>query len=100
VRRVSLVAESGTPVRLAFGSGEVTIEAGSKGHARASEAVPAEFSGDEPDIAFSPQYLLDGVLAASSAARIQLDFTSATKPAVISGGEDFKYLVVPQRIYS
>jgi len=32
-------------------------------------------------------------------ARIELDFTSSTKPAVISGGEDFRYLVVPQRIY-
>jgi DNA polymerase III subunit beta len=107
LRRVSLVAEPGSPVRLSFGSGKVAIEAGSKGHARASEAVSAEFSGDEPDIAFSPQFLLDGVLAASAAtvagdepARIQLDFTSATKPAVITGGEDFRYLVVPQRIYS
>lgn len=108
LRRVSLVAEPGTPVRLAFTSDHVSIEAGSKGHARANETVPAEFSGDEPDIAFSPQYLLDGVLAASTSAasdsggpaRIQLDFTSATKPAVITGGEDFKYLVVPQRIYA
>jgi DNA polymerase-3 subunit beta len=114
VRRVSLVAEPGTPVRLSFASGQVTIEAGSKGHARATETVPADFAGDEPDIAFSPQYLLDGVLAASAAAakgagdadgddgpaRIELDFTSATKPAVITGGEDYKYLVVPQRIYA
>jgi DNA polymerase-3 subunit beta len=111
LRRVSLVAEPGTPVRLSFSSGQVTIEAGSKGHARATETVPAEFGGDEPEIAFSPNYLLDGVLAASVAAaavkgdgedgpaRIVLDFTSGTKPAVISGGEDFKYLVVPQRIY-
>jgi DNA polymerase-3 subunit beta len=116
LRRVSLVAEPGSPVRLSFGSGQVTIEAGSKGHARATETVPAEFTGDEPDIAFSPHYLLDGVLAANVAAvkatekgegeagggpaQIELDFTSSTKPAVITGGEDFKYLVVPQRIYA
>jgi DNA polymerase-3 subunit beta len=111
LRRVSLVAEPGTPVRLSFASDEVTIEAGSKGHARGTETVPADFGGDELQIAFSPQYLLDGVLAASATAsaaasgdegpaRIHLDFTSATKPAVINSGAAFKYLVVPQRIYA
>ena len=72
--------------------------------------MPADFSGDEPSIAFSPQYLLDGVIAATvaqpgeaaEAARVRLRFTSATKPAVITPApgavDDFKYLVVPQRL--
>jgi DNA polymerase III sliding clamp (beta) subunit (PCNA family) len=61
-------------------------------------------------IAFSPGYLLDGVVAATAGAedgRVRLRFTSASKPAVItqspSGapggpGNDFRYLVVPQRV--
>jgi DNA polymerase-3 subunit beta len=131
VRRVSLVAERGTPVQLSFAPGRVTVGAATQGQARARETVPADFAGDEPVIAFSPQYLLDGVVAATAGAagapgapgapgpgaggtahgpssvpdgtRVTLRFTSASKPAVItrpagSGGNDFRYLVVPQRV--
>jgi len=111
VRRVALVAERGTPVQLTFGPGRVTITGATQGQAKAKESVPADFSGDEPSIAFSPQYLLDGVVAASAAqpgeaapeaARVRLRFTSATKPAVITpasaAADDFRYLVVPQRL--
>jgi DNA polymerase III subunit beta len=111
VRRVALVAERGTPVQLTFGPGRVTVAGATQGQAKAKESVPADFSGDEPSIAFSPQYLLDGVVAATvappgeaapEAARVRLRFSSATKPAVITpvsavGGE-FRYLVVPQRL--
>jgi DNA polymerase-3 subunit beta len=111
VRRVALVAERGTPVQLTFGPGRVTIAGATQGQAKAKESVPADFSGGEPSIAFSPQYLLDGVVAATvaqpgeaapEAARVRLRFTSATKPAVITPvsavGGDFRYLVVPQRL--
>src|SRR5215472_12276451 len=54
VRRVSLVAERGTPVQLSFGAGRVTVVAATQGQASARESVPAEFTGDEPAIAFSP----------------------------------------------
>jgi DNA polymerase-3 subunit beta len=121
VRRVSLVAERGTPVQLSFAHGRVTIGAATQGQARAREAVPADFTGDEPHIAFNPHYLLDGVVAAAVTAtghphtdtplpdntRIRLQFSSASKPAVItqaaadgSPGNDFRYLVVPQRVQS
>jgi DNA polymerase-3 subunit beta len=111
VRRVALVAERGTPVQLTFGPGRVTIAGATQGQAKAKETVPADFSGDEPSIAFSPQYLLDGVIAATTphpgetaqeAARVRLRFTSPAKPAVIAptsaAGGDFRYLVVPQRV--
>ena len=129
VKRVALVAERGSSARLSFEPGRVTIEAGTKGQARARETVAAEFSGEESAIAFSPQYLLDGLAAALTAAagppeahgsgkgdkgdkadkdetsaaaegRIRLQFTSPTKPALITGGEsppDYRYLVVPLR---
>jgi DNA polymerase III subunit beta len=107
VRRVSLVAERGTPVQLSFAPGRVTVVAATQGQARARESLPADFTGDEPDIAFSPHYLLDGVVAAAgpdgegaAGARVRLRFTSASKPAVITQGTDgdFRYLVVPQRV--
>jgi DNA polymerase III subunit beta len=116
VRRVSLVAERGTPVQLSFGDGRVTVAAATQGQARARESVPAEFGGDEPVIAFSPHYLLDGVVAATGDAddddaesgpvRVRLQFTTPSKPAVITPGPSgqagpesgFRYLVVPQRM--
>ena len=124
VRRVSLVAERGTPVQLTFAGNRVTVAASTQGQARARESLPARFSGDEPDIAFSPHYLLDGVVAATTgtqpggpgadddngdqtaAAAVRIQFTSASKPAVITaasaGAGDapgvFRYLVVPQRM--
>ena len=66
VRRVALVAERGTPVQLTFAPGRVTVGAATQGQARARESVPADFTGDEPSIAFSPHYLLDGVIAAAA----------------------------------
>ena len=66
VRRVALVAERGTPVQLTFAPGRVTVGAATQGQARARESVPADFTGDEPAIAFSPHYLLDGVVAATA----------------------------------
>lgn len=95
VRRVSLVADRATPVRLTFGEGRVVIEAQAEGRARAVETVTASFHGDEPAIAFQPHYLIDGVTAASAgevpgsqapggAATIRLEFTSPAKPALIT----------------
>ena len=109
VRRVSLVAERASPVRLAFGSGDVVIEAQTDGRARAVETVPADFEGDERVISFSPHYLLDGLASAATQAaparqaaaprdgdeappsgpdEIRLEFTSAAKPALITWAGD------------
>ena len=87
VRRVALVAERGTPVQLSFTPGQVTIFAGTQGQARARETVPAEFSGDEPSIAFSPHYLLDGVLAATAALGTDAPATGAAAADKAATGE-------------
>jgi DNA polymerase III subunit beta len=100
VKRVALVAERNTPIRLTFSQGEVLLEAGTGDEAQASEAIGASFDGDEMQIAFNPQYLLDGIGAVDSdVARIS--FTTATRPAVITGkGEaqpDYRYVLMPIR---
>ncbi|WP_084106272.1 DNA polymerase III subunit beta [Demequina sp. NBRC 110056] len=106
-RRVSLVAERNSAVRLAFDEGEVTLDAGQSDDAQASEALECELSGDPITVAFNPQYLLDG-LGALNAEYVQLGFTQETKPVEFvgldkPGGEtqsDFRYLLVPIRIQS
>ena len=109
VRRVSLVADRASPVRLTFGSGNVVIEAQTDGRARAVETVPADFEGEERIISFNPHYLLDGLGAASASAvparqpsaprdgeepapvepgRIRLEFSTAAKPALLTWADD------------
>jgi DNA polymerase-3 subunit beta len=104
VRRVALVAERATPVRLSFSEEGLVVEAGGTEEARASEAMEATFTGEPLMIAFNPQYLLDG-LAALAASTAVLSFVDAFKPAVISpAGEDgevvtgYRYLIMPIRV--
>ncbi len=104
VRRVSLVAERATPVRLTFAEDGLVVEAGGTEEARASEAMDATFAGDQMMIAFNPQYLLDG-LAALDAPIAVFSFVDPIKPAVLSpGSEDggivpgYRYLIMPIRL--
>lgn len=105
VKRVALVAERNTPVRLSFADGTLTLEAGQGEDAQASEAVECSLEGEDISIAFNPQFLLDG-LGALTQPLARLSFTQSRKPAVISGqaehgGQDddsYRYLIMPVRI--
>ncbi len=105
VRRVALVAERNTPIRLSFTQGSLTLEAGTGDEAQASETLVAELAGDDIAIAFNPTYLLDG-LGALDTPHAQLAFTVPTRPAVISGKAtasepalgNYRYLLMPVRL--
>jgi DNA polymerase-3 subunit beta len=106
VKRVALVAERNTAVQLAFADGALTLDAGSGDEAQASEAIAATVQGEDLTTGFNPQFLLDG-LSAIEADAVELAFTQASKPVVISGrrGEDgadpgFRYLLMPRRLLS
>ncbi|MDJ0462099.1 DNA polymerase III subunit beta [Streptomyces sp. H27-C3] len=105
VKRVALVAERNTPVRLSFEQGVLILEAGSSDDAQAVERVDANLDGDDISIAFNPTFLLDGLSAIDSPVA-QLSFTTSTKPALLSGkpamdaeaDEAYKYLIMPVRL--
>jgi DNA polymerase-3 subunit beta len=107
VKRVSLVAERNTPVRLTFADGQLLLEAGSGDEAQASESIEATINGADISIGFNPTYLLEG-LGVMSEPVVHLSFTQHTKPAAISGvqeiGSDpdgaFRYLIMPVRLQS
>ncbi len=106
-RRVALVAERNSSVRLAFSQGEVVLDAGQSEDAQASEALEATLEGEDITVAFNPQYLLDG-LTALRADYVQFGFTQETKPVEFVGldkpggtlASHFRYLLVPIRIAS
>ncbi|MEU9604111.1 DNA polymerase III subunit beta [Streptomyces sp. NPDC048057] len=105
VKRVALVAERNTPVRLSFEQGVLILEAGSSDDAQAVERLDAQLEGDDISIAFNPTFLLDGLSAIDSPVA-QLSFTTSTKPALLSGkpavdaeaDEAYKYLIMPVRL--
>jgi DNA polymerase III subunit beta len=103
VKRVALVAERNTAVRLAFTSGELVLEAGTGDEAQAVEILEASYEGEDLSVAFNPQYLLDG-LAAIDSDTARISFTEPGKPALITGkpspdGQpDYRYLLMPIRL--
>ncbi|GAB3453839.1 DNA polymerase III subunit beta [Streptomonospora sediminis] len=104
VKRVALVADRNTPLRLSFSEHEVALEAGSGDDAQAAEALGIEFSGEPVRVAFTAEYFLDGLTAVHSESA-HIDFTQPTKPVVISDvpaaddhPPEFRYLVMPLRV--
>ncbi len=104
VKRVALVAERNTAVQLKFADNQLVLDAGTGDEAQATEVIEAEITGDDLTTGFNPQFLLDG-LTALDGEYIDLAFTQASKPVVISstdGGEadSFRYLLMPRRLLS
>ena len=106
VKRVALVAERNTAVQLQFADGVLTLDAGSGDEAQASESIQATIEGEPITTGFNPQFLLDGLTAIDQSV-VELAFTQASKPVVISGIADddaadpgFRYLLMPRRLLS
>ncbi|MGZ4437434.1 MAG: DNA polymerase III subunit beta [Kineosporiaceae bacterium] len=107
VKRVSLVAERNTAVQLQFSDGMLKLDAGSGEEALATEEIEAVIKGDDITTGFNPQFLLEGLTAIDEPV-VELAFTQASKPAVITGVDsmdgdsqtDFRYLLMPRRLLS
>lgn len=89
VKRVSLVAERNSPVRMNISEGQISLEAATGDQAQANEALTAEveYTTDEPSISaagFNPSYLLDA-LNALDAPFAHFAFTQPGKPCLITG---------------
>ncbi|MDQ3578692.1 MAG: DNA polymerase III subunit beta [Actinomycetota bacterium] len=104
IKRVSLVADRGTQVRLEFTDGGLRLSAGGDDEGSAEEELPVEFTGEPVTIAFNPGYLQDG-LAALHTDRAELSFTTPNRPALIkpvgADGEvapGYLYLLMPVRL--
>ncbi|GIH98058.1 DNA polymerase III subunit beta [Planobispora takensis] len=101
IKRVALVAGSNTAIRLSFTQGRVVLQAGGGDIGRGTEAVAAHLTGDDIEIAFQAQFLLDG-LAGVQTELVRLNMESSTRPALIAevpgdAGPAFRYLVMSLR---
>lgn len=92
-KRVALVAERNTSLRMLLGDGRVTLEAATGDQAQASESIEAVV--DQPgggDLAltaagFNPSYLLDA-LGAFETPYVNFGFTATSKPCQLTGLPD------------
>ncbi len=105
VRRVALVADRNTPVRLEFAEGTLGLTAGGEDEGRAEENLEVSYQGEPITTAFNPQFLLDGLTAVTSPTA-RLLFTSANKPVVLrpdsdgaaTGSGEYTYVMMPVRL--
>lgn len=110
VKRVSLVAERNTPLRMMIAEDQIALEAATGDQAQASEAIPAEVEsiGEEMSITaagFNPTYLVDA-LNSIDAPYAHFSFTQPGKPCLIAGvasadGDplpDYKHVIMLMRL--
>jgi DNA polymerase-3 subunit beta len=98
VRRVSVMAQRNSPLRLRFAEGEVTISAQTQDVGEAKESLPVPFSGEPLEIGFNPEFLRDG-LESVDTDEIALRLISSLRPGLLrSEAENFSYLIMPIRL--
>jgi DNA polymerase III subunit beta len=99
VRRISLLAQKNTPLRLGFREGELTISAQTPDIGEASETIPVPFSGEPFEIGFNPEFLRDGLESVESE-ELVLKLISPLRPGLIESPDsgDFVYLIMPIRL--
>ncbi|MGB9880485.1 MAG: DNA polymerase III subunit beta, partial [Anaerolineae bacterium] len=98
IRRVSVLAQKGTPLRLRFADNAVVISAEAQDVGRAYETLPVAFTGEELQIGFNPEFLEAGVAAVKDS-EVHLRLISPLRPGLIKGSsDDFLYLVMPIRL--
>jgi len=112
-KRVALVAERNTSLRMLIGEGSVTLEAATGDQAQASEAIEATIEqpggGDAAVTAagFNPSYLLDG-LGAFDTPYVNFGFTAPSKPCQLTGLDsldsnprtDYRHVIMLMRLPS
>jgi DNA polymerase-3 subunit beta len=98
VRRVSVMAQRNSPLRLRFAEGELTISAQTQDVGEAKESLPVGFSGEPLEIGFNADFLRDGVDSVVGE-QVVLKLISSLRPGLITGeGDDFWYLIMPIRL--
>lgn len=99
IRRVKILAQDSTPVRMSLGGETVQLTAITQDVGNAAEEIDASYDGAEMTVAFNPDYLLAGI-EAIDADDVTLATMDPMKPAVLRGAgqDDYLYLLMPVRV--
>jgi DNA polymerase III subunit beta len=100
VRRVGVMAQRNSPIRLRFAEGELTVSAQTQDVGESHESMPVDYTGEAMEIGFNADYLRDGFESVTGD-DAHFKLISPLRPAVIQGAsDDFTYLVMPIRLPS
>jgi DNA polymerase-3 subunit beta len=98
VRRVGLLAQRNSPLRLRFADGELTVSARTQDIGEARESLPAPYNADALEIGFNAEFLRDGLESVDSST-VRVKLISPLRPAVLQGDTpDYTYLIMPIRL--
>ena len=99
IRRVKILAQDSTPVKLTLGGDTVQLTAITQDVGNAAEEIDASYDGAEMTVAFNPDYLAAGI-DAIDADDVTLATMDPMKPAVLRGAgqDDYLYLLMPVRV--
>lgn len=103
VKRVSITAQSHTPIRFTLNgiTQFIDVDSQTQDVASAHVKLPAQIDGDMLEIGFNHQYILDG-LSSIETEEVLFEAQSPLKPGILKsiGDEYFFYLTMPVRIDS
>jgi DNA polymerase-3 subunit beta len=99
LRRVKILAQDSTPVRLTLGGGTLQLTAITQDVGNAHEEIDAAYDGAEMTVAFNPDYLAAGIDAVEGD-EVTLATMDPMKPAVLRGvgHDEYLYLLMPVRV--
>jgi DNA polymerase III subunit beta len=98
VRRVALMAQRNSPLRLRFADGELTVSAQTQDVGDARESLPAPYAADPMEIGFNADFLREGLESIDSPT-VRIKLISPLRPAVLEGeSDDYTYLIMPIRL--
>ena len=99
VRRVKVVArDSSTPVRLVMKPDGLELSVTSQDYGTSFEQLDAKFEGTELSVAFNPEYLINGAVAAGGE-EVTIETVDNLKPALLVSAENpaYRYVLMPVR---
>ena len=99
VRRIGVMAQRNSPLRIRFAEGGVTVSARTQDVGEAEESLPVAFSGEPLEIGFNAEFLRDGIESVTGET-LRMRLISPLRPCVLQaeGADDFLYLIMPIRL--
>jgi len=99
VRRIAVMAQRNSPLRLRFAEGELTVSARTQDVGEAEESLSVSFAGEPLEIGFNAEFLRDGIESVTGET-VRFRLISPLRPCVLQaeGSADFLYLIMPIRL--
>lgn len=104
LERIAVLADQKNSIvklSLSNAAQEIVLSVDAQDVGSGREAIAAQVSGEDLDIAFNVKYLLEG-LKAFNTTDVQMQFNTSTSPSIVTplGGLKMTYLVMPVQIRS